>query len=80
MPNVLTIPEAVQRAKAEGIPVSAYSLRAWIRSGVIPVRKAGQKTLIYYPNLVRFIQCEDGADNTPATTTAAVGIRRIEVG
>ena len=30
MPNVLTIREAVVRAKADGLPVSEYSLRAWM--------------------------------------------------
>jgi len=32
MGNVLTIREAVSRVKAEGIPVSEYTLRAWIRT------------------------------------------------
>ena len=77
MPNVLTIREAVQRAKAEGMPVSEYSLRQWVRTGAIPARKVGQKALLFYPNLVRYLQCEDGADNKPATVTAAHGIRRV---
>lgn len=76
MPNVLTIREAVQRAKAEGMPVSEYSLRQWIRTGAIPTRKVGQKALLFYPNLVRYLQCEDGADNKPATVAAAPDIRR----
>ena len=77
MPNVVTIREAVQRAKDDGLPVSEYTLRMWIRSGAIPTRKAGQKSLLFYPNLVRYLQCEDGADNTPATVAAAPGIRRV---
>lgn len=77
MPNVVTIREAVQRAKTDGLPVSEYSLRMWIRSGAIPTRKVGQKSLLFYPNLVRYLQCEDGADNTPATVAAAPGIRRV---
>ena len=74
MPNVVTIREAVQRAKADGLPVSEYALRQWVRTGVIPARKAGKKQLLFYPNLVRYLQCEDGADNEPATVD---GIRRI---
>ena len=77
MPNVVTIREAVQRAKTDGLPVSEYSLRVWIRTGAIPVRKVGQKALLFYPHLVRYLQCEDGADNQPATVEAAPGIRRV---
>ena len=78
MPNVLTIREAVQRAKADGLPISEYSLRLWVRTGAIPTRKVGQKALLFYPNLVRYLQCEDGADNTPAIV-AASDIRRVDV-
>ena len=79
MPDVLTIREAVQRAKAEGLPVSEYSLRYWIRSGAIPTRKVGQKALIYYPWVVRFIQCADGCDNQPAAVVTGSGIRRVDL-
>lgn len=79
MPNVVTVREAVKRAKQDGFPVSEYTLRQWIRVGVIPVRKAGTKILIFYPNLVRYLQCEDGGDNRPATVAAASGIRRIDL-
>ena len=77
MPNVVTIREAVQQAKADGLPVSEYTLRQWVKTGAIPTRKVGQKALIFYPNLVRYLQCKDGADNQPATVAAAPGIRRV---
>ena len=77
MPNVLTIREAVQRAKSDGLPITEYTLRAWVRSGAIPTRKVGQKALLFYPNLVKFLQCEDGADNIPAAEVAP-GIRRVD--
>lgn len=67
MADVLTIRGAVARAKTEGLPVSEYTLRGWIKTGAIPVRHAGSKTLIFYPNLVRYLQCEDGGDINPAT-------------
>lgn len=79
MPNVLTVRESVQRARSDGLTVSEYTLRQWIKSGVIPVRKAGEKSLIFYPNLVRFLQCADGSDNTTSTVSAESGIRRVEV-
>lgn len=33
MPDVVTVREAVQRAKADGFPISEYTLRQWIRPG-----------------------------------------------
>ena len=79
MPNVVTIREAVQRAKADGLPVTEYTLRRWIKTVAIPVRNVGSKALLFYPNLVRFLQCQDGADNTPATVGTIQGIRRVDV-
>ena len=79
MPDVLTIREAVQRAKTEELPVTEFSLRQWVKSGAIPVRKVGPKALLFYPNLVRYLQCEDGCDNKPATVTAFQGVRRVDL-
>lgn len=79
MPNVVTVREAVKRAKQDGFPVSEYTLRQWIRTGAIPVRKAGTKMLLFYPNLLRYLQCEDGGDNKPATVAATPGIRPVDL-
>lgn len=80
MPNVVTVREAVKRAKQDGFPVSEYTLRQWIRTGAIPVRKAGTKILLFYPNLLRYLQCEDGGDNLkPATVAATPGIRPVDL-
>lgn len=80
MPDVVTVREAVQRAKNDGIPVSEYTLRHWVRTGAIPARKAGTKLLLFYPNLVSYLRCEDGGDNQPATVAAAPGtIRRVDL-
>ena len=72
MGNVLTIRQAVTRTQADGLPVSEYTLRCWIKAGAIPIRHAGVKQLIYYPNLVRYLRCEDGGDETAA---AVLGVR-----
>lgn len=77
MPNVVTIREAVQRSKDDGMPVSEYTLRHWIKSGAIPVRKIGQKVLLFYPNLVKYLQCEESKGNQIEVT--APGICRVEV-
>lgn len=79
MPNMLTIRESVQRARGDGMDISEYSLRHWVRIGAVPTRKVGQKALIFYPNLVRFLRCEDGADNSPATVISGPGIRRVDL-
>lgn len=77
MRDVLTIREAVQRSKDEGVPVSEYALRRWVKVGAIPTRQAGTKTLIYFPRLVEFLTCADGCDNAPATMGKSPGIRRV---
>lgn len=78
MADVVTVREAVERAKREGYPISEYTLRKWIKNGAVPVRKVGAKCLIFFPNLVNFLQCESGCDNMP-DTVAAGGVRRVEV-
>lgn len=65
MPNMVTVREAVRRARADGFPISEYSLRMWIKAGSFPIRKAGAKILIFYPNLLRYLRAEDGGDNPP---------------
>lgn len=76
MPDVVTISQAVERARSEGFPVSEYCLRRWVKQGKIPVRRVGAgKQLLYYPALVRFVTCEDGGDIQPVH--AEVGIRPL---
>ena len=78
MPDVLTIREAVERAKVEGLPVSEYALRQWVRTGAVPSRRVGQKALLFYPNLVRYLQCQDGADNL-ISVVPAPGVRQVAI-
>lgn len=74
MPNVVTIREAVQRAKADGLPVSEYTLRQWVRSGAVPTRKAGNKVLLFYPNLVQYLTCSDGGNLSPSMVAGPAAI------
>lgn len=80
MPDMLKTRPCVKRAQSEGFQISEYALRQWLRTGAIPARKVGSAFLIYYPNLVKFLQCVDGADNQPAAAAVVPGIRRVEVG
>lgn len=76
--NIVTVREAVQRCCADGLHVSEAALRRWIKTGELPVRKAGSKSLIFYPALCDFLRCEGGGDNqTPATAAESGGIRRL---
>ena len=56
--QVLTIREAVARAKSEGLTVAECAVRRWIKAGALPVRWAGTKALIYYPGFVAFLRGE----------------------
>lgn len=53
--KILTIRETVRRAQSEGIPITEYTLRRWIREGEIPVRYAGNRALIHYPTLMHYL-------------------------
>ena len=65
MPQMLSIRQAVSRLKTDGLPLTEYSLRLLVKRGAIPVRYVGQKALLYYPNIIRYIECADGSDNVP---------------
>lgn len=80
MPDVLTIPQSIERARADGLPVTEYALRAWVKSGAVPVRMIGRKALIFYPKLREFLTCAEGGDITPQMVSNARDygtIRRI---
>lgn len=77
MSDVLTIREAVRRCQQEGLPISEYTLRQWVKTGVIPRRKIGNKVLLYFPNLAAYLRCEAGGDNSPAPVVIG-GIRRVD--
>lgn len=78
MSDINTVPRQVARAKADGLPISEYTIRRLIKQGIIPARYIGKKPIISYAALVRYLSCEDGCDNTPDTEAAVSGIRRIE--
>lgn len=59
MADVMTVPQAVRRAKSDNIPISEYTLRRLIKAGTIPARTVGRRILIYYPRLVSYLQCTD---------------------
>lgn len=78
--DINTIPKLAQKARADGLPVSAYTIRRLIREGILPARYIGQKAVASYSALVRYLSCADGCDNAPATVISGSGIRRIDAG
>lgn len=77
--DIGTVPQHAARAKEDGVPVSAYTIRRLIKQGIIPVRYIGTKPVFSYAALMRYLSCEDGADNAPATVAAALGIRPVDL-
>lgn len=78
--DINTVPKLAQRAKADGLPISEYTIRRLIKTGAIPARFVGPKPLASYSALLRYFSCEDGCDNAPSILTVGTGIRRIDVG
>ena len=77
--DIGTVPQHTKRAKAEGIPISEYTIRRLIKQGIIPARYIGPKPVFSYAALLRYLSCEDGADNIPGTMVTLGGIRRIDL-
>ena len=78
--DINTVPKLAQRAKAEGLPISEYTIRRLIKTGAIPARYIGPKPLASYSAILRYFQCLDGCDNAPATAISGPGIRHVDVG
>lgn len=77
--DINTVPKLAQRAKAEGLPISEYTIRRLIKQGLIPARYIGPKPVASYSALVRYFSCEDGCDNAPAAVIPGSGIRRLDL-
>ena len=58
-PSVLTVREAVRRAREAGLYCTEYAVRRWILTGEVPSRRIGAKRLIWYPNLVKYLTFSD---------------------
>ena len=72
--QVATIPKTAARCKAEGIGLSANQLRVLCKRGQLKHTQMGNKPLIYWPNLLEFLE-----SGTPDPPPPEVGkIRRIE--
>lgn len=61
-----TIHRTAERCKAEGIGVAEWTLREWCREGKLRHVMAGKKTLIYWPNLIAFLENGEESGGAPA--------------
>lgn len=73
-----TIPKTAQRCKDENLGITAWNLREWCKSGALKHIRCGTKFLIYWPNLIAFL--ENGMPQLPTASEAAQfgTMRRIE--
>lgn len=82
MKEIQNIQETLACARELGIPLSEYTLRRALKSGVLPCRIVGRTYFISWSNVMRWLMCEDGSDNSPVPSTSVAtksGIRRITV-
>lgn len=54
--ELATIQTTAERCKQEGIGFSESALRMLVKNGDIPACRIGKKVLIYWPNVLRFIE------------------------
>lgn len=73
--EVAGIKATAQRLTSEGYPITEYSLRRAVKEGRIPAREVGRKVFVSYTNVLKWLTCENGQDNTPPA--AAGGIRPV---
>lgn len=75
--DVLNMHDTLEKAASLNIPLSEYTLRRAIRTGLIPCRIIGRTYFIAWSNVMRWLTCEDGADNViPASPQSP--IRKIK--
>lgn len=54
--DLATIRDTALRCKEEGLPLTECALRRFAQSGEIPACRIGSKTLLYWTNVVHFVQ------------------------
>ena len=74
--QILNLRELEARARAEGFPVSGYTIRRAVRSGALPCRIVGRTYLVAWANFLSWVTCADGADNGPKVEPTGA-IRRV---
>ncbi len=76
--QIMKLRELEIRARAEGYPVSSYTIRRAVRAGALPCRIVGRTYLVAWSNFLNWVTCADGADNSPRVEPVGA-IRRVGV-
>ena len=64
-----------QRLRDEGYGVTENSLRTWVRQGIVPSVRCGNKAYITFSNVVKVLT--EGVPVEETTTQIVKGIRKI---
>lgn len=82
MKDLDTIRATVKRLKEDGTPVAEYALRQWVKTGLVPSVKCGQKSLVNYQKIKDFIgvkqEYEKSADLANKVEQEEQDIRDLE--
>lgn len=63
-----SIRRTAARLQAEGYCVSEGALRRWIREEKLAHRMCGNKPLLYYPNIIKFLEGDEFEDQSNANS------------
>lgn len=65
--ELASIHQTAERCRAEAIPISETALRRFVKMGDLPAVFAGNKALLYWPNILHFVKQGNGtqAENLP---------------
>ncbi len=58
IPKIMTVPQASELLKQQGISIGETRLRLWCKDGTLPCVYAGRKVLLNYDTLIRFLSGE----------------------
>lgn len=70
-----SIHQVHQRLVADGYQISEYTLRIWVKQGILPAAFCGRKAYICYSNVLRILH---GGTNDEIIPDSETGIRRID--
>lgn len=62
-----SIREIHRRLVSEGIHISEYALRSWVKSGVIPAKYSGKKAFLLYSDVLTFLNNDVPTPNANAS-------------
>lgn len=71
-PAVATIRATARRAQAEGLGVGEHQLRRWVKTGVLPCLRSGNRQLIRWADLLDLVRAQitdlGGEKKTPCAS------------